>query len=131
MVSMPRAAARTDSGSSGFQVTISARGSLPNAVFRLDSERPTTRYGVPWARKAVATLLPIAPAAPKRAIFAILELLDEHRSLNNVHNMLYVQMVKCDNLLMATADRKLREKQELRSLILEAARRIVFREGFA
>src|SRR3954467_6179155 len=72
MLPMPRHAARTEAGSSGFQGTISASGSLPNSFSSDARDRPTTRYGVPAARNASATLLPMAPAAPNNAILSVL-----------------------------------------------------------
>ena len=62
------AAACTEAGSSGFQVTISARESAPKAAASASRDRPTTRYGAPCALTAFAMLWPIAPAAPKSAI---------------------------------------------------------------
>lgn len=51
--------------------------------------------------------------------------------MNSVHNILTVQVVKAILAPVNMNTRKLRQKEELRSQILKAARRIVASEGFA
>jgi len=55
----------------------------------------------------------------------------EHRSVNGVQFNLTFQFVNRKMRGMGINERKTREKQALRDRILEAARRIVIREGFA
>ncbi|CAG9193343.1 Transcriptional regulator, TetR family [Paraburkholderia sabiae] len=54
----------------------------------------------------------------------------EHCSLNDVQFNLTFQFVNLKIVGMGIAERKTRQKQELRERILDAARRIVMREGF-
>jgi AcrR family transcriptional regulator len=55
----------------------------------------------------------------------------EHSSVNTVQFNLTFQFVNLKMAGMGINERKTREKQALRERILEAARRIVIREGFA
>jgi AcrR family transcriptional regulator len=57
--------------------------------------------------------------------------INEHCSLNGVQFNLTFQFVNLKMLFMGIAERKNRQKQALRERILDAARRIVMREGFA
>jgi AcrR family transcriptional regulator len=55
----------------------------------------------------------------------------EHRSVNGVQFNLTFQFVNWKMRYMGITERKTRQKQALRERILDAARRIVIREGFA
>lgn len=56
---------------------------------------------------------------------------NEHRSVNSVQFNLTFQFVNPKMDVMGITERKTRQKQALRERILDAARRIVMREGFA
>src|SRR5579864_571782 len=93
---------------------------------------------------------PAAPAAPNKPTFPVtcmttprgggrtrrVELTDsykfyERRSVNGVQFNLTFQFVNPKMCFMGIIERKNRQKQALRERILDAARRIVMREGFA
>src|SRR5262245_54289307 len=62
---------RMDCSLSGSQTAMSASASPPNVFSNAVRDLPITRYGRPFWRSAAATLLPIAPVAPTRAIVSM------------------------------------------------------------